>query len=239
MKRIYKLTLVFLLISRLGFAQLGFGPEVGMGISTMHFAPVIGFTSASTNPIFAGRIGGTIDNSLNKHFYYQVGLFFTTRGQKREYAFYDNDSSNDATQQTIHLYYLDLPANILFKTGAQGRPRLFLGAGVTLSYLLTGQDKTQSQGRYNDTAFNVNNSSTIIMGNNGWPRYDIGINVTAGLELPTGLFFRLYYTAGIEDIGQNSEIDKNRIFGISAGYLFGKGRNVNKDTDDLIDKGHD
>jgi len=66
--------------------------------------------------------------------------------------------------------------------------------------------------------------------------FDIGLNLTAGYELATGLFFRAYYTTGVTDIGLGTEVDKNRVWGAGAGYIFGKGRNINKETDDLIDK---
>ncbi len=61
----------------------------------------------------------------------------------------------------------------------------------------------------------------------------------AGYEMSNGLFFRGYYTVGVKDLGLGTEIDKTRALGVSAGYFLGKGRDINKEKDDLIDKSTD
>ena len=216
-------------------AQPGFGPEVGIGMSSMHFAPPLGFTSASTGSIFSARIGGIVDFSLSKKIYFQPGIFLSRKGQSRDFSFYIGDSLNASAQQTLTIGYIDVPVNLVYKTGMQGKGRVIFGLGVTPSYIITGRNKLHDQGVSNGTPFN-NNTNTPIIYRNPVAMFDIGVNVIAGYELPTGLFFRAYYTAGIRDIGLGSEIDKNRMWGISAGYLFGKGRNINKEAGDLIDK---
>ena len=229
---------VVLLCTSSLFAQPGFGPEVGIGMSSMHFAPEIGFTSASYSSIFSGKIGGIADFKFTKRVYFQTGLFLSRKGQSREFSFYKSDSLNEYVQQTLTINYIDVPVTLVYKSGIQGKGRVILGVGVTPSYIIGGRNKLKAQGTYNDTPFTNNINNQIA---NGKPvaAFDIGVNVIAGYELPTGLFFRAYYTAGTRDIGLGGEIDKNRMWGISAGYLFGKCRNINKDAEDLIDKSTD
>ena len=217
-------------------AQTGYGPEVGIGMSSMYFAPDIGFTSASQSPIASGRIGGNIDARFSKtRLYVQAGLFLSRKGQSRNFSFYTSDSLNEAVKQTLTINYIDLPVNILFKTGMQGKGRFFLGLGATASYIIGGRNVYHAQGAYNDTPF-VRDVHTGVVKGNPLKMFDIGMNITAGYELPTGLYFRAYYTAGVNDLGLGREIDKNRMWGIGAGYFFGKGRNINQEADDLIDK---
>ncbi len=224
-----------LLLSAKTHAQLAIAPEIGVGISDMRFAPILGFTAASTKPLPAFKIGAAIEAGFNKHVYLQSGLFFATKGQQRSYSFYDSDTLNDQTNQTLNLYYIDAPVSIFFKTGQQGSGRVIFGLGATFSYLVTGTNMVHSVG-VNGTPFDVSYSSTIKTGGNNWSPWDLGINLTGGYELPTGLYFKIYYTAGLKDLGLNTEMDKNRIFGLSAGYFFGKGRNINKEADDLIER---
>jgi len=216
-------------------AQVGFGPELGAGMSSMHFQPAAGFTAASTSSIFSWRAGGMIDFGLNKKIYLQSGLFLSQKGQNRDFSYYTNDSLNEAAQQKLTIYYVDLPVNIVYKTGFQGKGRFFMGIGANPSYIIGGTNKLQSQGSSNGVPFNRNFNLSIVPGN-PVAMFDIGLNLTAGYELATGLFFRAYYTTGVTDIGLGTEVDKNRVWGVGAGYIFGKGRNINKETDDLIDK---
>jgi hypothetical protein len=217
------------------FAQPGYGPEIGIGLSSMHFAPAAGFTSASGSPIASGRIGGIADFGLNRHFYLQAGLFLSRKGQTRDFSFYTNDSLNESVHQTLTINYLDIPVNLFYKTGFQGKGRFFFGLGVTPSYIIGGENKFQAKGVSAGTPFVINHDSKIVAGN-PVAMFDIGMNLSAGYELATGLFFRAYYTSGVKDIGLGGEVDKNRMWGISAGYIFGKGRNINKEADELIDK---
>ena len=69
-------------------AQVGYGPELGIGMSTTRFAPPtypIPYTSASVSPVLSGRVGGLIDIPLNKHTYFQAGLYLSRKGAVRSF----------------------------------------------------------------------------------------------------------------------------------------------------------
>ena len=238
-----KLCLVLLLIAATGvlYAQIGFGPEVGAGMSTFKFAPPtypIDYTQASVSAVWSAKVGMVLDAPINKHMYFQVGVSISKKGCVRNFSYYRNDSFNEAVQQTLSLFYGEVPLSLVYKTGMQGKGRVTLGIGATPSYLLGGQNKLQDHEVYNDTTINTNGRSPLVLGRT-LHGFDIGLNLSAGYELPTGLFFKVYYCPGVNDIGIATELDKNRVWGISAGYLFGNGRNINNDTDDLIDRSTD
>ena len=218
-------------------AQIGYGPELGLGISTMQFAPPMypDYTSASVSAIFSGKIGGLIDIPLNKHLTFQGGLSLAREGAVRSFSYYTNDSNSESVHQTLYINYFNLPLNLIYKTGTQGRGRFIFGIGAVPAYIIGGRNKLQDQlvvaGVSSDTISNTQIAKGITVSG-----FDISLNITAGYELPTGLFFRAYYSPGMENIGIGTEIDKNRMWGISAGYIFGKRHNINKQADDLIDK---
>ena len=225
---------IFLSAFSATYAQPGFGPEIGVGMSSMHFAPPLGFTAADVATMASGKVGVLVDLPLNKHLYFQAGLSVSSKGAVRSFSYYTNDSFNESVNQTLHIYYADLPVNLLFKSGHQGRGRFVGGLGATASYIIGGKNKLHDSFDSSGIKTVTDDNLNIIRGQT-IKGFDIGLNLTAGYELPTGLFFRAYYTVGVSDIGPGTEVDKNRMWGISAGYLFGKGRNVNKEND-LIDK---
>ena len=233
------LTLVLSILSLPVYGQAGFGVEAGMGSSSMKFAPPllpIAYTSGTTGAIASGKIGAFLDLPLNKHTYFQGGVYLSRRGAVRDFSYYKSDST-DVIHQELDIYYFDLPLNIVYKSGHQGKSRFIAGIGATISDLAGGKNNLREHQVFNDTTYNINTDGTISPGNT-IHAFDIGINLLAGYELPTGLFFRAYYTAGVQDIGIGTEIDKNRMWGIAAGFIFGNGRDINKDkeADDLIDK---
>jgi len=219
------------------FGQVGFGPEIGVGMSGMHFAPStypILYTSASVSTMASGRAGGVLDVPLNPHFYFQAGIDFSRKGASRSFSYYKNDSFNEVVNQTLDMYYAELPLNVLYKFGKQDKGRFYIGAGATPAYIIAGTNKLQDHAVFNGTADNTNDNLKIVAGKT-ISGFDVGANFFAGYELATGVFFRGYYLVGVKDIGLGTEVDKNRMWGISAGYIFGKGRNINKEADDLID----
>ena len=233
--RLSILIFISTLIIKPAFAQLGYGPEVGIGMSSMKFAPDQTFTSASGSAIFSWRAGGLIDFGLNKHIYLQAGVMIAQKGQNRDFSFYTSDTLNGDVKQTLTLYYADVPVTVIYKTGNQGSGRFFAGIGATPAYLFSGTNKISKETSILGTSYTTNQNLAVTY-RNPVAMFDIGLNLSAGYELPTGLFFRAYYSASVRDIGLGTEIDKNRIWGISAGYLLGKGRNINKEADDLIDR---
>jgi len=220
------------------FCQVGFGPEAGIGMCSMKFVPPSLFTNSSTGTQISGKAGGIMDVPMNKHVYFQAGLYFELKGGVRDYSYYHDTNYNATVHQQLNLYYADLPLNVLYKSGMQGKGRFVTGLGVSLSYVLGGINKVNEHSVTNDTLINTNGTFGVKAGNT-LLGLDVGMNVLAGYELATGLFFRAYYTVGVKDIGPLTEVDKNRMWGLSAGYIFGKGRNIKKEADDLIDKGTD
>lgn len=229
--------MIFLIAAAMPYAgaiaQIGFAPEVGVGASNMRFIPDNVFTGSSQNSQFSWRAGVILDAPFTQHIYFQSGLYWSRKGHNRNYSFRVSDSTYDHEDRTFTLNYVDLPLNVVFKTAEQGKGRFCLGAGAMMSYLIAGHVKGTSMGKYNDTAFNntISASAGEVL-----RKFDIGVSFFSAYEFPGGLYLRVYYISGVKDIGTLTEVSKNRMWGIGAGYYFGKNRNANKDTEGLIDK---
>jgi Outer membrane protein beta-barrel domain len=229
--------IVLLLTGITASAQVGWGPELGIGQSSYKFAPStypIDYTSASKSSVISGKLGLMVDAPLARHIYFQAAAELAIKGGQKDFSYYQSDSFNESVRQTLNSYYAQVPLSVCYKTGMQGKGRFIAALGAVPSYLLGGQNHLKDASVFNDTASNSNGTYPIKAGRT-IHAFDIGVMVSAGYEMPTGLFFRAYYLAGVNDIGIGSELDKNRMWGISVGYLLGKGRNINKEADDLID----
>ena len=239
--KLYFVSAALIILCYPAFSQAGVGVEAGAGMSSMRFAPLlqpIAYTSGSTGAIASGKAGVFVDVPLSKNIYFQGGLYFSRRGAVRDFAYYHNDSFNATVHQELDIYYSDAPLDVIYKSGTQGGGRFIAGIGATFSYIAGGSNHLKERQVFNDTLSNTNGVYPISTGNTLYG-FDLGVNLLAGYELPSGLFFRAYYTVGTSDIGVGTEIDKNRMWGIAAGYIFGKGRNIKNEKDDLIDKGTD
>jgi len=220
-------------MTKCAYAQFGYGLETGIGMSSMKFAPPLGYgyTTGTTSPILSAKAGGIIDLGLNKNIYFQSGISFLIKGATRKFGYNYNDTLIDNNTQTLTLGYVEVPVRVVYKTSIQGRNRFFAGLGVSFSYLVSEKSAFSEYFKSTDTIYNTNRDVTTNLG-----AFDVGMNFVAGIELSTGLFFGAYYTMGVTDIGTGTEIDKNRVWGINTGYIFGKWRNINKEEDELIDK---
>ncbi len=219
-------------------AQVGFGPEVGVGISGIKFLPpsdVFNFSITSQKSVPAYFIGGVLDVPMNKNIYFQTGLYFSHLGGIHDYSFYHNDSFNAGVHQELYINYFDLPMSVFYKSGMQGKGRFIAGIGATLSYIVGGKNVYSDHSVINDTPNSSNGTYPIEIGRT-LVGLNVAMNLIAGYELSNGLFFRARYYWGIKDIGLGTEVDKTKMGALSIGYLFGKGRNINKEKDDFIDK---
>lgn len=100
------------------------------------------------------------------------------------------------------LTYLELPLNILYKpSGSKGS--FFIGGGPAPSYYI--------------------GENVFYSGYQSFKKFDLGINILTGFELPIGFSINLNYTLGLLNISQDTNdipTVKNRSFGLTVGYVF-------------------
>jgi Outer membrane protein beta-barrel domain len=100
------------------------------------------------------------------------------------------------------LTYLELPLNLLYKKST-AKGSFFIGGGPAPSFYI--------------------GESVFYSGYQGFKKFDVGINILAGYELPIGFSINLHYTHGLLNITydrSNFPVIKNRCAGLSVGYIF-------------------
>ena len=220
MKRI----LFFLLaccIATVSFGQARFGLKAGANFANQKVSMNVMGANYSENGdgIVSFHIGGVAEIPLGKHFAFRPELLLSGKGA--DMAAQEDPGSERYTAK-IRPYYLELPLNIVYKHKFPSDLSLFGGAGPSLAYGLFG--KADAGGAKEDV---------FDKDAGGYKRFDVGINVLAGIELANGLTFSVNWTPGLANLidAEGAEIFpgisisdpkiKNSTFGVSIGYMFG------------------
>lgn len=115
---------------------------------------------------------------------------------------------------TTTLNYLEIPLYALYKYRLEGAGAgsIFGGLGPYLAYGIGG---------------NVSDGGTKISafdGDNSFKRFDAGLGITAGYQIPQSFSFRLAYELGLANIQKSNFGDQaqNRSFSLNVGYPLDK-----------------
>jgi hypothetical protein len=117
-------------------------------------------------------------------------------------------------EETIAPSFIEIPVNVVYKFGS-GSIKFFLNAGPYFAYGIGGKTK------YGGESANIKFGSGD---NDDLKPLDFGLNLGAGVEI-NNFIISAHYELGLANLvpapTDNAEA-KNRVIGISIGYLFGK-----------------
>ena len=147
---------------------------------------------------------------------FQTGIIFTGKGSKTQSG---DPSSANYYKATSNPYYIEVPANFLFKIPF-GSNAIFAGAGPYIAMGVTGKNKTE--GKYLGIGFSneekiefSNDDPTTLSYEEGAGfgvirRFDYGFNGTAGFETKSAVL-SVNYGYGLAKLqsGGNSSADNN------------------------------
>ena len=172
--------------------------------------------------------GALADISLSKIIYLQPGILFTGKGTKVQ-----NGSQADANyyRATSNPYYIEVPANLVFKLPLGERSKVFFGAGPYMAIGVAGKNKVE--GRYlgmnfdveNDIEFSDDDPTTFNFeegaGFGVLRRFDYGLNGLAGLEFQK-ILLSVGYGHGLSKLQSGSDassddLNKHRVWSFSLG----------------------
>jgi hypothetical protein len=161
---------------------------------------VNGNTPVFSNKNFKGYHAGIIaDIALTSKLYLQPQLSYVRKGATFE-------RSTEEGSQKIRIDYAELGTNLVYKK-ATSVGKLFAGAGVAGSYGFTGTQEVNAQ------------KSDLYKKTSYWDRFDVGLNLTAGLELYNGMFISINSQKGFLDAYQGPGSIKHRSLSLSVGYF--------------------
>lgn len=194
-----------LMIAGVSFGQTKFGVVAGAQFSSFTFKAE---DEKETSDLLVGlRAGVTADLQLADEFYIGTGLLYSGKGGK----FKDTDAK-------LKLGYLQVPINFLFKPEV-GAGKLNLGAGPYVAYAVSGKLKA------GDLSTDIFKDSED--GENAYKRFDAGLGIVAGYELPVGLYLGIHADLGLINTIKKPEVandfdysSKNTSFGVNVGFKF-------------------
>lgn len=199
-------SLAALLIAGVSFGQTKWGIVAGPQFSSITAKNVLPGSGKSTSSLLTSlRAGITADVPLGDDFYIGTGLLFSGKGGK--------DKNNSDVKTTLS--YLELPVHFMFKPEV-GTGKLVLSAGPYVAYGLGG--------KVNGIVGGDRNVFDDEAGVYKQKRFDSGVGINVGYELPVGLFFGLNTDLGLVNTAANTDNSrsfKNTSFGVSVGYKFG------------------
>jgi Outer membrane protein beta-barrel domain len=135
--------------------------------------------------------GGFLNFSLGKSLVFQPALLYVRKG--------GNEFTGNSYSIPFHFNYLEIPLNLLYKSGT-GRGTYFLGGGLSPALHLNSE--------YYGSEIKD---------------FDLGINFLAVYKIPIGFSINLGYTYGLINASSNKgyiKTIKNRYFSITVGYEF-------------------
>lgn len=140
-----------------------------------------------------GALGGVfVRMALGNNACFQPELLMVGKGMKERNQYYSYRTD---------LTYLELPLNILYKpSGSKGS--FFIGGGPAPAFYI-GENVFYSGLQY-------------------FKKFDFGINILTGYELPIGFSINLHDTHELQNISMNKTevpVTQNRCFGLRSGYI--------------------
>lgn len=220
-----KKLLVFTALAVTGFAtqaQVKFGAHAGINAASATFKETSG--GQTTTYKYDSKIGLTIgvvaEIAIADALAFRPELNFTQKGGK-----YSDSQSGFSIENTISTNYLEMPLNVLYKFEAGGG-NIFVGAGPSIGFGLSGKDKYKSTFGSNTTEDKTNvkfdGKANATDNDTHLKALDFGANFLAGYQLSNNLFFKASYTIGLSNISPETDFSvKNKGFGFTVGYMFG------------------
>lgn len=217
-----KMSMVFIALTMTtqSLAQVKFGVRAGLNIANVTLGD-IGDAKQVLNTSY--HFGGIVEHSLTNNFSIESGLQLSGKGTKIEQTESLGGFPMTLTSSLAPLY-LEVPINAKYNLDL-GSAKLHVFAGPYFGIGIGGKMKYEAtytgmptEKETIDIKFGSDGNSDDLK------RTDFGLNIGAGIEIKN-ILIRAQYGLGLTDISPNSSAnddnDRNRVIGISIGYMFG------------------
>ena len=211
------------------FAQkkVQFGVKGGLNLSKISQSN-LGDATQKLNPGYA--FGGLFEFNASKVLALESGLFLSSKGTKLETTASESGVSITG-KYIVSPLYVELPVNLVYKLAVgTSTLRLFLGSYFAVGVGGTMKDKYSATGLpagVTLASLGLDDSSTDITfgssDDSDLARIDGGYIIGAGYQMKDLIISAQYGlgTFNLDPSGSSDNESKNRVIGISVGYLFG------------------
>lgn len=236
MKKVYVAVAAAMMIAGSAAAQVKFGIEGGVNLNNLadHYED-----ETNSNQIKFGFHAGVLgDIAVSPHFSVVPALRYNMKGGEvdREYNGYKPGTMTPAVieeKNKLTFHYVELPVNVVYKTGTEGSGRFMIGAGPYIAYMVNAQNKWNTTTRwYNENNEEVGNSDKgaekLGIGekeDDQVKALDYGAQAFIGYQMPMGMFIKGGTQVGFANTlpkGSSTFYQKNYNFFLTLGYMFGK-----------------
>lgn len=194
----FLMTAVLGMFALAGFSQVKWDAKFGMNFSNM--------TKDSEAKALPGfHLGVGMDYGFSENWSLQSGLLISSKGYKYKEGEY---------KETTRPIYLDIPILAAYKFNISDNTKFVINAGPYLAFGLGGKNKVDGI-----------DESEKVFGDDGWKRFDLGIQYGVGLEIGEHYLANLTGQNGFISPydfpdGYDGDKPKNMTFSIGVGYRF-------------------
>lgn len=169
----------------------------------MNFSNMTKDSEAKALPGF--HLGVGMDYGFSENWSLQSGLLISSKGYKYKEGEY---------KETTRPIYLDIPILAAYKFNISDNTKFVINAGPYLAFGLGGKNKVDGI-----------DESEKVFGDDGWKRFDLGIQYGVGLEIGEHYLVNLTGQNGFISPydfpdGYDGDKPKNMTFSIGVGYRF-------------------
>ncbi len=218
MKKLFISALCLFAIAFGANAQTRFGVKAGLNLANQSYsgsATNSGGTSTSTSSVTGFHIGGFAEIGIASGFYFQPGLYLSTKGSKVKVSFLGSSAEG-----TITPTYLEIPLNFGYAIGLGEKAKLHFLAGPYVAFGIGGKTKDPN-GKTENIKWGSEKATLTNNGGSDLKSMDFGLNIGANIEY-SNFLFGLQYGLGLSNVSPQEDTSiKNNVFGISVGYVFG------------------
>ncbi|MHB1923026.1 MAG: porin family protein [Chitinophagaceae bacterium] len=220
-KSILFLGAVFFMASPIFAQGVRLGIRGGLNLADMKYEPIDQTNGTpNANSLASFNVGVVIDGALAPEFSIQTGAYISGKGSKVEFS-----NASSTYTETINPFYIEIPANLVFKPALGPGTRLYFGFGPYAAFGIAGNanytGNTPLGTFYGNHALKFGNSSGDDL-----KATDFGGNFLAGFEFMDGLTIGAQYGLSFTNNAPNgnnnaARILRNKVLSISLGFLFG------------------
>lgn len=197
----------------------------GMNLSTMYYKDPAKTYSDYFELAPRFMLGITGEFPISKSFSFEQGLIFSSKGYKIDtYITTPGLLGGHTVNESAILNYIDIPVSLKLATSIK-KTRFFGVLGPYLALGLSGKVRREEY-HVEDHGSHVYDGIvdyTGEMGKDGqWQRFDYGMQAGIGMNIQR-IAFRINYSYGLANVSKLEDFtNKNRIIGISLGYIINK-----------------
>ena len=211
-------------VSSASFAQVSFGPKLGLGISNLKDTKTSNGSATSYSAIITPIVGVVLNAQLTDNFAIRPELLFLQRGAKGDLG--------GGTTLHYRASYIEVPINLV--GGFQAGPgKLEAFVGPSFGFGLGGHYKVEGNGFSNSGSIKAKKMPENFSGNNIYMNpINVSLNFGIDYKFDNGLLFQLGYNLGFSNIAphyadsnleskRNEDVTKASSVNFGIAYLFG------------------